>query len=432
MIAHEAGVAADMIETQSSLNSRQSHWTPPARPEWVAQFNAVVGAAGIGGLVPLDAKSLIGAARQITGLDDFGKDDWREPFELFVQSLEHEASLNPMGRLLTRADLVRLLAARLEVEHAYTQDPSIEDEHVDDPVFVIGQGRTGTSILQKLLGLDPANRTLLTWECMSPAAGQQDAAAIDQASAHFGLWTSVAPQLERIHDWGGDEPIETILAEAMSFQTPAWLNLLGLTPTYTASITESHRINSLQYAKRVMKLRQRRAPGGRWVVKSPEITAHLPVVLRVFPDARLIWPHRDPIMAMASAVNMIGTFVWARSDVVPPATVFDFLTDAKAASERLCAPIAWIEDGTIPEGQLAHAHYERLVSDPLGALEDIYAQIGLQLSDSARKAIGEYFTAHPPEGRVSHKYSTGDQARIAEEREQFSKYQSYFGVKSEI
>jgi len=421
-----------MINTQSGFESRQSHWSPPARPEWVTQFNAVVGETAMLGLIPLDEESLIAAAKDITGLDDFGDDDWREPFRLFVHGLEHEANLNPLGRLLSRADIIGLLAARLEVEHAYRQDPSIDDEQVDDPIFVIGQGRTGTSILQKLLGLDPDNRSLSTWECMSPASHGVDSVAIEKASAHFRLWTNAAPELSRIHDWGGEEPIETILAEAMSFQTPSWLNLLGLTPTYTASITQRHRINSLHYAKRVMKLRQRKAPGGRWVVKSPEITAHLPVVMQVFPGARLVWPHRDPIMAMSSAVNMIGTFVWARSDVVPPATVFDFLTDARAASKRLTAPIGWIKDGMIPQGQLAHAHYDQLVSDPLAALEDVYAQIGINLSDNARLPITEYFAAHPPGNRVTHKYSIGDQKRISQERIHFSEYQAYFGVRSEI
>ncbi|GGC27098.1 hypothetical protein GCM10011371_13330 [Novosphingobium marinum] len=242
--------------------SRQAAWSPPERPGWVEQFNALAGATGLTDLVPLDADSLIAAARKETGLSDFGADDWREPFAVFLKSLEEEADLNPTGRLLARADLIRLLAGRLLVEHAFAQDPSIDDEAIEEPVFIVGQGRTGTSILQKLLGLDPANRTLMTWECMFPAGDDPVAARIARADAHFALWTGVAPELDRIHDWGGDEPMETILAESMSFQCPAWLNLLGLTPSYNAFITDAHRRNSLAYAKRVMKLRQRNAPVG--------------------------------------------------------------------------------------------------------------------------------------------------------------------------
>lgn len=421
-----------MTVTAMEATSRQGAWTPPERPEWVSRFNQLAGGLDLDGLVPLDAQSLITAAVANTGLNDFGADDWREPFEIFLKSLNEEAGLNITGRLLARADILRLLEARLKVEDAYRRDPSLDDEIIDAPMFIVGQGRTGTSILQKLLSLDPGNRTLMTWESMFPVDDEPVADRIAKADAHFALWLGVAPQLARIHDFGGDEPIETILAESINFQCPAWLNLLGLTPSYNAFITDAHRRNSLDYAKRVMKLRQRQQPGGRWVVKSPDATAYLPVILDVFPDARLIWPHRDPIRAMASAVNMIGTFIWARSDTVPPASVFDFLTDAGASAQRLSKPIEWIEDGTIPKGQLANVRYDELMADPLGALERTYAQIGVPLSDAARSAITAHFAAHPQSRRKAHRYDAGAAARIAEERKHFARYQDYFGVPSEL
>lgn len=421
-----------MAAQAKAPESRQAVWTPPARPEWVDRVNRLAGDLRLDGLVPLEAAELIATACAATGLDDFGAEDWRAPFEALVHSLATEAQLNVTGRLMARADLLRLLEGRLKVERAYRDHPEIEDEVIDRPVFIVGQGRTGTSILQKLLGLDPANRTLMTWEAMFPVDDESVAARIAKADAHFALWTGVAPELERIHDWGGDEPIETILAESMSFQCPAWLNLIGLTPGYNAIITDENRRNSLRYAKRVMKLRQWQSPGGRWVVKSPDSTAYLPLVVEVFEGVRLIWPHRDPIRAMSSAVNMIGNFVWARSDVLPPSSVFDFMTDSRASAARLSKPIDEIESGAVPRGQLANVRYDELMADPLAALEATYAQIGITLGEEGRAAIRAHFAANPQEQRAPHRYDTGARDRIAAERVHFARYQDYFLVPSEL
>ncbi|GGD84735.1 sulfotransferase family protein [Croceicoccus mobilis] len=421
-----------MPNAAAKAQGRQSQWAPPPRPEWVERLNRLTGALDLGGLVPLAPEEMIATAMANTGLADFGSDDWREPYQALIHSLNNEANLNTTGRMLARADILRLLEGRLRVEKAYRDHPEIEDEIIDRPVFIVGQGRTGTSILQKLLGLDPENRTLMTWEAMFPAGEDSIAARIAKADAHFALWCGVAPQLERIHDWGGDEPIETILAESMSFQCPAWLNLIGLTPGYNTIITDDHRRRSLAYAKRVMKLSQWQRPGGRWVVKSPDASAYLPLVVEVFDGVRLIWPHRDPIRAMSSAVNMIGNFIWARSDVLPPSGVFDFMTDPQSSAARLSKPIAEIEGGIVPRGQLANIRYDELMSDPLGALESTYAQIGISLGDEGRKAIHDHFAQNPQSQRKPHRYDVGDRERIARERPFFAEYQDYFSVPSEL
>ena len=421
-----------MPKPASVDQGRRSRWTPPQRPEWVERLNGLTAALDLQGLVPLDPAELIETAVATTGLSDFGSDDWREPFGVLIRSLNEEANLNTTGRLLARADILRLLEGRLRVEKAYRDHPEIEDEVIDRPVFIVGQGRTGTSILQKLLGLDPENRTLMTWEAMFPCGDDTMAERIAKADAHFALWCGVAPELERIHDWGGDEPIETILAEAMSFQCPAWLNLIGLTPSYNAFIADDHRRRSLTYGKRVMKLCQWQRPGGRWVVKSPDATAYLPLVVEVFDGVRLIWPHRDPIRAMSSAVNMVGNFNWARSDVLPPSGVFDFLTDPKACSERLCKPIDEIESGLVPASRLANVRYDELMDDPLAALENTYAQIGITLDEAGRRAIRDHFAGNPQSQRAPHRYDVGDRERIAQERPFFAHYQAYFSVPSEL
>jgi hypothetical protein len=119
---------------------RRAVWSPPPRPEWVARINAEGAGMDLRHLVPLDADSLLRAAREATGLDDFGDDDWREPFHVLLRALEDEAQLTLMGRLMTRTDLLLFLQARLQVEQAYRDHPEIEDEEIVLTLLLVGVG----------------------------------------------------------------------------------------------------------------------------------------------------------------------------------------------------------------------------------------------------------------------------------------------------
>src|SRR5689334_19147983 len=144
-------------------------WTPPPRPEWVDELNALGRHAGSAGtLVPLDEESLLAAARAETGLDDFGDDAWREPFGVFCRALREEADLHLLGRIMARDEVVRALVNRLRVHDTIGGHPEILDERIESPVLVVGTGRSGTSILHELLAQDPGHRVARTWELLHP------------------------------------------------------------------------------------------------------------------------------------------------------------------------------------------------------------------------------------------------------------------------
>lgn len=425
----------DMAEAPT--NSRCEEWMPPERPDWVARVNEEGRHLDIAGVVPLDADSLIRTAIANTGLSDFGSDDWRAPFEQLLRSYNEESALTLMGRIMTRSDLLMFLEGRLRVEELYKQHPEIEDEVIERPIWIMGQGRTGTSILQKLLALDPNNRTLNTYDALFPVKepfpeGQPDP-RIARTHERMRMWARVTPEIDTVHDFGGDEPIEFIMAEAYSFQTPAWLNLMGLTAAYSQMILSRPEglLPSLRYGLRVLKAIQWQNPGGQWILKSPDAMAYMPQVLKVFPDVRFVWAHRDPVRALSSAVNMIGTILWVRSDVKPAASVFDFLTDAENSGRNLSRPIDWIEDGSLPADQLWNIHYDDLMADPVSAIAELYTATGLPFTAETRAAIEGYFAAHPRTSRPKARYVVGEDSRIDAERKHYERYQQYFGVASE-
>jgi len=298
-------------------SSHLQSWSPPARPDWVARFNQEGAYLDLSGIIPLDEGSLIDTAIRNTGLKNFGTEEWREPFSILVKGLDKEANLSAIGRILTRTDLLMFLEARLQVEEAYRQHPEIEKQEIKQPIWIIGQGRSGTSLTHTLLAQPPQNITTLDLDGMFPVRPFQGPDNRREKAHNLAtMWRRVVPEVDSIHEFDAETPCETFRIEAMCFRAPAWLNLLGLAPSYNAYISQQDYKIAFEYSKRVYKLLQWQNPGKQWVLRSNDSLSYLPAVLDVFPDARLVWSHRDPVRAMASMVDMIGTMMSIRSD--PP------------------------------------------------------------------------------------------------------------------
>ena len=140
------------------------------RPDWVRRINHLGDA--VGGrpedLIGLDADDLVRTAEASTGLRDFGPDGWREPYEKLLEAIEAEAQLHTLGRLMTRAALIRSLRTRLLVTRVLDEHPEILEEEVVAPIVISGPARSGTTITFELLAQDPGLRAPLAWEGLHP------------------------------------------------------------------------------------------------------------------------------------------------------------------------------------------------------------------------------------------------------------------------
>lgn len=101
--------------------------------------------APFAGLVSFDETALLSTAMKKSGLTDFGEDGFRKPLRVLVGTLEREARLNPLGRVLTRQMLLQLLTTRLLVQDLVTRHPEILELPVPSPIVILGLPRTGTT-----------------------------------------------------------------------------------------------------------------------------------------------------------------------------------------------------------------------------------------------------------------------------------------------
>jgi hypothetical protein len=409
-------------------------WTPPPHPEWLSAMNTEGSYFNLPAVVPLDEDSLLQHARRATGLEDFGDDLWREPFSVLVKSLEEEAQLTLMGRLMARSDIILWLSTRLGVTDTLKKFPQILDEEITAPMVIVGLPRSGTSILFELLSHDPDVSVPLMWEALQPCPPPETATytsdpRIEQADKLFTQWNRVAPEFASMHEMRGDIPAECGLLMAGTFISDHCASL-HQTHSYSAWCFEADFLPVYQYHKTVLQILQWKNPRKRWLLKAPEHQVHLDTLLQVYPDARIVQTHRDPIVCMASTTSLMGTLYSMRSDQPFNAQLFDNIIMGEATARRLEHVIEQREQGVVPAANIADSRYQDLMDDPMECIARIYAHFGMALSELTMQRMQDYLRDKPKGKFGQHSYRIDE--RRTRDRPLFRRYQTLYNVPDEM
>lgn len=378
---------------------------PPRALDWANALGR--GLARIGVRPSLEEESLLRAARRVTRLSDFGDEEFRAPLRRLLQSYEEEAPLSPTGRLLKRIDLVDMLANRLRVQRVTTRRPEILEEPVRSPLIVTGLPRTGTTLLQRLLSLDPDARPLLTWEAMWPApvsrrrTGREDT-RIRHARRLVWMARRFLPGIDRIHPLDPEGPEECTRLLDSSFRW-GYFAVENRLPGYAAWL-ESEGPDVMVpayrwYATQLQVLQSQRASAGRWVLKSPAHLGILPALLSVIPDARVVVTVRDPRETVASACSLFAllygtTAADARTGRIGPGVAASLARDLTRGLETAARE---------PE-QVRVVRYEDLVDRPVETLREIHAGFGIPFPAALESAARAWLEANPQGRHGIHHY----------------------------
>lgn len=381
-------------------------------------------------LVPLDADELLRTARRSTDLDDFGSSSWEEPFQRLVASLNEEAELHALGRLMCRVDLLRHLRTRLLVVDAVQRDPSIGGRAVTAPMFVTGPARSGTSILHELLGQDAALRAPLAWEMAHPFDSEGTSAErAEMAECEFDLWSDVNPAFAAVHELKSSLPEECIWLFAPEFETAFWSTCTNV-PSFSAWRSGTDAAPSYAWHKTMLQILQGEGPARPWALKSPAHLTRLESLFAVYPDAKVIHTHRDPVKTVPSVVSTLAAGRTVRSDNVDTAQIAGGL--AFGMGLMMDAVVGQRTSGRLPEGQIADIHYLDLLHDPVGSIRDAYEAVDLPFADDMPDRIRSYLDARPQDKHGVHRYSAADYGYDVDElRTTFRTYTEHFGVESE-
>jgi hypothetical protein len=410
-------------------------WTPPPRPTWVTRLNQHATAVGqAADLVALDGDALVATACATTGRDDFGPDTWRPHYDVLLRAINDESDLNVVGRLMTRTELLRSLRARLGLAAAWADEPSVLERPITAPVFVTGFARSGTSILHELLALDLTSRAPRTWELHDPAAATSaDAAARDAArragDATHSFWADAQPEYDAMHHNAGDLPNECIFATAHEFLSDHWSGCHGA-PTYTRHLVTADHTDAYGYHRRILQTLQGDETATRWLLKAPSHLATLRTLFAVYPDARVVHVHRDPLRCVPSTLSLLGTLKWMRSDTVDLDDVAVGVSTGFAM--MLEGIIADRARGRLPDDRFVDVRYDDLMQDAGKTIARITEQLDRPGGDALVTRVRSYVAGKPRGAFGAHRYSIEDFGLDAAElRERFAPYCARFGVVNE-
>ena len=219
--------------------------------------------------------------------------------------------LHVVGRLMTREELLRGLRTRLLLAAERRRDPSVADEVIEAPIVITGPARSGTTILFELLALDPGLRSPIAADVLHPASAAPCEARLAMAEAEQELWADVQPEFASMHELRADLPVECITLSSPSFGGSHWSMVLNDPGGWAPDIEAD-----LAFHRAVLQSVQHGEPPRRWVLKTPGYLFLLDDLLRAYPDASVVFTHRDPAKTMPSTVSTTAMVQWLRTDHV--------------------------------------------------------------------------------------------------------------------
>jgi hypothetical protein len=370
--------------------------------------------------VSFDVESLVAEARAQTGLSDFGRDPWREALAVLAESLDREANLHAVGRIVQRQRLVDSLAVRLSFAEACKRDPEILAERIDDPIVIVGLARTGTTMLHRLISSDPGLSSARWWEVRFPAPPPGwDWRGPDPriAAAHAQVRTilETMPVLASIHPWDAEGPDEEIMLMEHAFVSHVPESSANL-PSYRAWIDRQDQRAQYAFLKKLLQYLQwqkkrRGERADRWVLKAPTHQGTLDRLFETFPGAVVVHTHRDPAETIASVASMYFSLWGLNTDAPDPLEIGNQVLDRYArAAERSMA----LRE-TIPPERIVDVSYKDVARDPIGTVRAIYDRIGRKLTPAAEEAMRAWVARNPREHRPPHEY-TAEKFGLSRER----------------
>jgi hypothetical protein len=349
------------------------------------------------------------SAARITGLSDFGADDYTDGLAVLLDSYARNADLTPLGRKVKRAFLRGALVARLLSEAAWKACPEYAAAGIERPIFVTGLPRTGTTALHRLLTADPSHQGLEMWltQAPGPRPPRETWAAnpvFQQIQASFEQHHIAHPEFMGVHYMAADQVEECWQLLQQSMRSISYECLAHL-PAYSAWLRGQDWTGAYRRHRRNLQLIGLPDAGRRWVLKNPSHLFALDALLTVYPNALVVQTHRAARTAIASVCSlaaqasagwsaMFAGEVIGRDQLELWARGLEEFTAARARYD----PARFYDVG-----------YDEFVADPIATVESVYAYFGLTLTGQAADAMRALHAGSATGGGApAHRYALSD------------------------
>jgi Sulfotransferase family len=356
--------------------------------------------------VLLSRDALMEAAVAETGLDDPGDVPFSEALDVLLAALNDEAGLDTARADAAAKANVRLLVKRLRLVDDRKRHPAIADEAITAPIVIVGLPRTGSTHLHGLLGEVEGLRTPRFWEMALPSPPPERStfgsdpriAIVDAELAR----TPVGLQVR--HPFAARRPEQCNLLHDWAFMNQTPIAAYHV-PSYRDWLFDADHAPAYEAHRRTLQQLQWRAPG-RWVLKYPKHLMALGTLLATYPDAVLVWTHRDPAVVVPSACSLTS---FMREMTSGPVDRVRFGRDWAVMEELVARRGADARDRMADEpSRVIDVHYRDLMADPVGTVASILEFAGAPFADGSRAAVEQFVAANAAGRHGAHTYTAAE------------------------
>jgi Sulfotransferase family len=387
-----------------------------------------------GSRLALQPAELEQAAKDETGLNDFGASDFEPRLELLCRAMREQGGFNSAGVLQQHTFLTGLLKNRLLIEDLITRHPEILDEQIRAPIIICGLPRTGTTHLHNLMSADPALRSLPYWESLEPVLGERERSGPggpdprpERTVVALEFLDTALPYFNRMHEMTVEHAHEEIQLLAIDFSSMLFETTAPM-PLWRDGYLARDQRPSYAYLVRVLRVLQWLRGGTRWVLKSPQHLEQFPVLVDTFPDATFVVTHRDPVSVTVSMATMLAYSARLTRDRVDVEGIGRYWSDRL---ERMLRQSVADHDA-LPAERTIDVQFDEFMADDVAMVQRVYDVAGQPMDERSRAAMSAFMAQHPRGrfGTVEYDLSPFGLDRD-ELRRSLAFYTERFGVKME-
>ena len=379
---------------------------------------------------------LLEVAARRTGLTEMDSDSWREGLSILLDEVNESPAFTTAGREHLLGLFADSLGRRLQVHDYLQTHRAVLDAPVEKPLIIIGMPRTGTTVISALLDQDPQRRSLLHWECMNPVppatpqTRRTDPRCLAMLEEQDAILKFVQEAKMPLPHWeDADGPTEDMFIHTQDFKGLAWDAYMA-TPRYAEWLFEKADLTSTyEYQRQYLQILQSTVPG-TWSLKMPSHAVYIDTLLKVFPDARLIWAHRDPYKAAGSLANlhMLPKSTVQHADAIDrEALGRNVMTQMKYHVER---PLRTRE--RIGDDRFFHMYYSEMMRDPFGVMRRIYDWAEDDFTSEIEDRMRSWLREHPQTRFAPNNYTLDEYGLSVQALEPvFAEYLSEFDIELE-
>jgi len=274
----------------------------------------------------------------------------------------------------------------------YVFFPALWKQKVERPVFIVGHGRSGTTLMHRLMSADGERFSFfLYWEMFFPSLLQKKAIrAMGLLDARLGGrihhrlkgWDDkMFGPFRHMHNmslWNAEEDCFAMAAAFVSQQWATDIPMMDVVDFFHLDQMPVKRRRWMHHYRELVK-RQLLLNGGDKIhlSKNPVMSGWVDALIETFPDARIVVMMRDPAECMPSCLKLVQA-TWKGKGWQPQ----DYARSLEVLTE-IC-----FEHFENPRRVLAgHAQtpqivvdYRKLTTDPRETVRAVYQALGIDMS----------------------------------------------------